>query len=173
MRLTCSLISLRNILIVENELTGPIPTEVGSLTKLEYILRLSKQLFSPFVTIMFWNKTDSHYVSKFVCLIFIHIIIDDNALTGTIPIEIGLLTNLTNLYLSKRLLSVLLSCFETKRIRSLILTISLFFFSHIILIASNELTGSIPTEIVFLPNLTQLQLSEQYISILLLYFETK
>ena len=114
MRLTCSLISLRNILIVENELTGPIPTEVGSLTKLEYKLRLSKQLFSPFVTIMFWNKTDSHYVSKFVCLIFIHIIIDDNELTGTIPTEFGFLTDLTALNLSKHFISINQLYFETK-----------------------------------------------------------
>ena len=114
MRLTCSLISLRNILIVENELTGPIPTEVGSLTKLEYKLRLSKQLFSPFVTIMFWNKTDSHYVSKFVCLILIHIVIDDNELTGTIPTEFGLLSDFRYLYLGKHSISILLLCFETK-----------------------------------------------------------
>ena len=99
--------------------------------------------------------------------------IDGNELTGSIPTETGLMTALTHFYLSKHFISIFLLCFETKRIRSLILTISLFFFSHIILIASNELTGSIPTEIVFLPNLTQLQLSEQYISILLLYFETK
>ena len=40
--------------------------------------------------------------------------IDGNELTGPIPTEISLLTDLMTLYLGKRLFVVILLCFETK-----------------------------------------------------------
>ena len=98
----------------------------------------------------------------------------DNKLTGSIPTEVGLLTELINLELCKRLFSVLLVCFEIKQIHSFFAS-NLFslIFSHIILIASNELTGSIPTEVGLLTELTSLGLCKRLFSVLLVCFEIK
>ena len=43
----------------------------------------------------------------------IKIVLDKNELSGSIPTEVGLLTELTSLVLCKQLFSVLLVCFET------------------------------------------------------------
>ena len=97
-----------------------------------------------------------------------------NKLTGSIPTEVGLLTELTGLDFGKRLLSVLLLCSETKQISCLLLTFFSLIFSHIILIDYNELTGSIPTEVGLLTELSYLDLgSKQLFSVLLVCFETK
>ena len=69
-------------------------------------LFLCKQLFFPFVTIMFRSKTDLHYASKFSCLIFYFVVIDNNEFIGTITTEVGLLTEITSLELCKRLFTV-------------------------------------------------------------------
>ena len=45
---------------------------------------------------------------------FIIIVIDVNELTGSIPTEVGLLTELKSLELCKQLFSVLPVCFEIK-----------------------------------------------------------
>ena len=102
------------------------------------------------------------HTSNLLSLIFSHIIlIDRNELTGSIPTEVGLLTELTSLELCKRLFSVLLVCFETKHLHSFSAS-NLFslIFSHNILIDRNELTGSIPTEVGSLSNLVQLDLGK-------------
>ena len=48
--------------------------------------------------------------------------IGGNELTGSIPTEVGSLTELTQLELGTQLFSVVLFCFETKHIRSMHLT---------------------------------------------------
>ena len=89
-------------------------------------------------------------------------------LIGSIPTEVGLLTELTSLELCKQLFSVLLVSFETKQIHSFSAS-NLFslLLSHIILIASNKLTGSIPTEVGLLTELTSLGLCKQLFSVLI------
>ena len=52
----------------------------------------------------------------------------DTKLIGYIPTEVGYLTKLTNLDLRKGLFSVLLLCFETRHICSMLLTLVLIFY---------------------------------------------
>ena len=90
-------------------------------------------------------------------LIFSQInLIAENGLTGSIPTKVGLLTELMDFNLCKCLFSVLLLLlmkdeFYTSNFFSLT-------FSHITLIGSNELTGSIPTEVGSLTLLEYLHL---------------
>ena len=57
--------------------------------------------------------------------------IDENDLTGSIQTEIGSLTELTEINLSKELFSILLLCLKTKQIRSMLLTLASGFVSKI------------------------------------------
>ena len=91
-----------------------------------------------------------------------------NLLTGSIPTEVGLLTDLTTLDLSKHFISIYLLCFETKSvINSTLLTFSCGFISFYVSIVtdSNELTGSIPTEVGLLSDLSILKLGKHFISV--------
>ena len=150
-----------------NELTGSIPTEVGLLTELTS-LGLCKRLFSVLLVCFEIKQIHSFFASNLFSLIFSHIIlIASNELTGSIPTEVGLLTELVgSLSLCKRLFSVSLVCFETNQIHSFFAS-NLFslIFSHIILTDINELTGSIPTEVGLLTELTRLRLGKHFISI--------
>ena len=125
-----SLIFPRIILIASNELTGSIPTEFGLLTELTKT-DLGKWLFFVLLVGFGTKCTRSLLLTMFLWLIFNPIVTGNNKFTGSIPTEVGLLTELTDLRLCKRLFSVLLVCFETKHIRSLLLTRS-FLFSLIL-----------------------------------------
>ena len=83
-----------------------------------------------------------------------------NKLTGSIPTEVGLLTNLDHLRLGKHLFSALLLCFETKQIRYYYLTLIVLFATLKILIAKNKLSGTIPTEVGLLTELKKIELSK-------------
>ena len=114
---------------------------------------------------MLLDKAFSFFASNLFFHIFPHIILiasNELTLTGSIPTEVGLMTELTSLVLSERLFSVLLVCFETKHIHSFFASnfFSLIFF-HIILVDSNKLTGSIPTEIGLLTKLTNVRLGKR------------
>ena len=89
-----------SLIIDENELTGSIPTEVGSLTKLTQ-LELGTQLFSVVLFCFETKQIRSMDLTSFLCFFKSQIVIADNALEGLIPTEIGLLTKLTELWLRK------------------------------------------------------------------------
>ena len=110
---------------------------------------------------MLCDKTYLFFASNLFSLYSSQInLIAYNGLTGSIPTEVGLLTELIMLGFGKHLFPVLLVGFETKQIHSFFAS-NLFslFFSHIILIDSNELTGSIPMEVSLMTTLTALGLS--------------
>ena len=106
------LTNLTRLLLDGNILTGSIPTEIGNLTNLTDLDLENNQLSGPIPT-----EIGNLNNLQFLRLKF-------NQLTGTIPSEIGNLTNL-----------------------------------KLLVLRGNQLTGSIPTEIGNLANLTNLDLA--------------
>jgi len=112
--------SLTNLIVFKpsaNQLTGSIPTEIGNLTNLNEL---------DFGANQFTGSIPSD-VSNLTNLIFLSFA--SNQLTGSIPAEISILINLTYLDFN-----------------------------------NNQLTGSIPTEIGNLPNLQYLNFSQNQLS---------
>ena len=130
----------------ENQLTGSIPTEIGMLTKLTE-LALGKWLYClDFLVCLLLLCMRCESTNLFsMCILMTTA--EHHDLTGSIPTEIGELTELTFLVFGKwlhcldflvYLLLLCMSCESTNR------------FSFLVLMATseeNQLTGSIPTEI--------------------------
>ena len=70
-----------------NQLTGPIPAELGDLTNLEWLVLAANRLTGP-IPAELGNLTNLQALA-----------LSDNQLTGPIPAELGNLTNLRELYL--------------------------------------------------------------------------
>ena len=79
---------VNGLFLGDNQLTGDIPAELGSLTELEWMFLNQNQLTGE-IPAELGNLTN-----------LAHLRLDGNRLTGTIPAELGRLTNLTVLYLS-------------------------------------------------------------------------
>jgi hypothetical protein len=98
-----------------NSLTGTIPTEIGSMTSLVslYVCKLSSVAFHGHrpcwvflerIPIIFELVGCAHNVSvrsPYLLVTLFFEISDSNSLTGTIPTEIGMMTSLVNLWISK------------------------------------------------------------------------
>ena len=79
---------VNGLFLGDNQLTGDIPAELGSLTELEWMFLNQNQLTGE-IPAELGNLTN-----------LARLRLDGNRLTGTIPAELGRLTNLTVLYLS-------------------------------------------------------------------------
>ena len=90
-----------NNVIVDNELTGSIPTEVGSLTTLDY-LNFGKQLFS---VLLLYFETRQICFFMFLTILLLLFHIADNELKGSIPNELGSLIYLQGLDFGMYILS--------------------------------------------------------------------
>ncbi len=112
-----SLTGLVSLWLYDNQLTGTIPTELGSLTNLASLYLYSNGLTGP-IPVEIGSLTG-----------LVDLRLNTNLLASAIPVEIGTLTNLTNLNLG-----------------------------------SNQLTGAIPTEISSLTNLTSLALNSNQLT---------
>ena len=124
-----------------NQLTGPIPSEIGNLTNL-IVLNLSYNQLTGSIPPEIGNLTN---LTKLVLF--------ENQLTGSIPPEIGNLTNLTwwNLEFNQLTGSIPPEIGNLTNLTYLILR-------------SNQLTGEIPSEIGNLTNLTHLYLHENQLT---------
>ena len=125
----------------ENELSGTIPSELGSLTNLE-VLKLSKNQLSGTIPPELGNLTNLAVLDLF-----------ENRLSGTIPPELGNLINLEALALFKNNLrgTIPSDLAKLNKLRWLLLW-------------GNQLNGSIPSELGRLTNLKWLILADNRLS---------
>jgi hypothetical protein len=82
-------------------LIGSIPSEIGLITSLRYLFlgkRLNQTLLLLPITVIYIVSSSYHYNPFYILLLNA---LDSNDLTGSIPSEIGLLTSLFDLYMSK------------------------------------------------------------------------
>ena len=118
-----------------NQLTGTIPVELGALTNLTQLWLYSNQL------------TGTIPIELGALAKLTQLRLHSNQLTGTIPVELGALTNLTQLYLYSNQLTGSIPV-ELGALTNLT-TLWLY---------GNQLTGTIPVELGALMNLTLLRL---------------
>ena len=90
-----NLTNLRYLVLNQNRLSGEIPSELGNLANLRY-LELDQNRLSGEIPAELGNLTNLE-----------RLVLSDNQLTGTIPKELGNLTNLTHLELDDNQLSTL------------------------------------------------------------------
>jgi hypothetical protein len=135
------------LVVAINQLTGPIPTELGRLTGLEY-LGLGK-----FATISSSELVTIRLLASFLQFISSTLVVDENQLTGPIPSELGRLTSLEYLSIGK---FATISRSELVTIR--LLASFLQFISYTVVVGDNQLTGPIPTELGRLTSLETLYL---------------
>ena len=130
-----SLTSLQVLILSENQLTGPIPPELGRLTNLVVLALWGNQLTGPIpVSLGDLANLELLYLT-------------DNQLTGPIPTKLGRLDNLQELSLGDNELtgSIRPSLGDLANLEWLNIT-------------RNQLTGSIPPELGNLTNLAELAL---------------
>lgn len=136
-----TLTNLTNLDLGSNQLTGGIPTEIGNLSSLTHLHLNTNQLTGTIPTQLgsLLNLTDLR--------------LHGNQLAGNIPIELGSLTVLTVLQLNHNLL--------TGGIPSQLGSLSNL---GTLQLTSNQLTGSIPIELGDLSSLTQLFLNQNQLT---------
>ena len=133
--------SLQSSDISSNQLTGPIPSEIGALTLLTYLDLSSNQLTGPIPSA----------IGSLTRLTYLHL--GSNRLAKTVPTEIGLLTKLSTMYMFSNSL--------TGRIPT---EIGLLTNLEISYLWNNSLTASVPTEIGMLTRLSLLDWSFNLLS---------
>ena len=144
-----------------NQLTGPIPAELGNLANLVYLnLRhnmLSGEIpaeLSRLTNLQVMNLYDNELSGTIPAELgqltnLLWLVLYDNELSGEIPAELGDLTNLQRLVLSENELSGEIPA-ELSRLTNL----------QVLDLYDNELSGTIPAELGQLTNLLWLILSE-------------
>ena len=130
------------IILLRNNLSGPIPPELPRLTRLVYLGLNWNQLTGP-IPPELAQMTSLQVLNLF-----------DNQLSGPIPPELGQLTNLRLLHLDENQLSGPIPP-ELGRLTAL---------STILGLSGNQLTGPIPPELGRLTDLERLQLSGNQLS---------
>ncbi|KAG8369429.1 hypothetical protein BUALT_Bualt14G0012800 [Buddleja alternifolia] len=137
-----NLIGLTQIYLIGNNLEGPIPSSIGKLSNL-YILRMEENNFSNELPSSFGNLTSLSYLS-----------FARNNFSGSIPNSLSNCTNMLRLNLSRNNLDGLMPR-EVMNLSSLSISLDLSY---------NAFTGSIPLEIGSLTNLANLDLSNNRLS---------
>ena len=136
-----SLTNLSVLDLAENQLTGEIPTELGSLSNLQELYLLGNEL-SGEIPAELGNLAN-----------LTHLSLSRNQLTGEIPAELGSLTNLSVLDLAENQL--------TGEIPTELGSLSNLQELYLL---GNELSGEIPAELGNLANLTHLSLSRNQLT---------
>ncbi len=160
-----SLTSLDSLRLDHNALSGPIPPELGNLTKMKRLILFSNQL----------SGTVPPELAKLSNLE--RLILFSNQLSGTVPPELAKLSNLKWLYLSTNQLSgsIPVELGNLSNLERLILSanqlsgeipVELGNLSNLkwLYLSTNQLSGSIPVELGNLENLERLHLSSNQLS---------
>ena len=158
------LTNLTSLNLNYNSITGSIPLEIGNLTNLDSLNLNENQLIGS-IPSQIGNLTNLEYLGLY-----------DNQFTGPIPPEIGNLTNLEYLILySNDLTSIPLEIGNLTNLKILKLQYNQLTGSippeignltnlEVLSLRDNQLTGSIPSEIGNLTNLTLLSLSNNQLT---------
>ncbi len=149
-----------NLSLTNNNLSGPLPTEMGDLTQLQ--------------TLQLWSNNLTGTIPNSIGNLsnLIELDLNNNKLTGAIPSAVGTITTLQKIRLDRNQLTGALpnSIFNLVNLTSLELgdnqlsgslpsTISNLTNLQALGLSSNQFTGTLPTQIGNLINLTRLQLS--------------
>ena len=129
------------LLLSDNELTGPIPAELGDLSNLEWLWLSGNELTGP-IPAWLGDLSNLEWLN-----------LGDNQLTGPIPAELGDLSNLHTLDLSFNQLTGPIPA-ELGDLTNL----------HTLDLSFNQLTGPIPAELGDLTNLVHLYLGGNQLS---------
>ena len=129
--------SLEQLVLAHNQLTGPIPAELGALTNLESLILADIQLTGPI-------PAELGALTKLRSLLLL-----DNQLTGPIPAELGALTKLQHFGVAQNRLTGPIPA-ELGALTNL----------RMLSLWGNQLTGPIPAELRTLTNLQTLGLSD-------------
>ena len=124
-----------HLYLTNNQLTGPVPHELGGLANLEELYLWGNQLTGPIpVSLGNLANLEGLYLSQ-------------NQLTGPIPVSLASLANLERLSLTRNQLTGLIPL-ELGRLTNLVL----------LALGGNQLTGPVPHELGGLANLEELYL---------------
>ena len=135
-----------------NQLPDPIPSELGMLKLLDE-LYLCKHCCTSSGELCVCCKN----ISK-LSLVSIVSFAGENFLSGQIPSEMGLLTQLTGLYLCKHCRTI--QCWHVCLLSQTQMISNCLFFRLFLFAASNRLTGQIPSELGHNTQLRELRLSK-------------
>ena len=153
------------LFLIDNQLTGSIPSSLGSLTNLERLGLGENQLMGSIPSSL-GGLTNLR-----------ELLLDDNQLTGSIPSSLGSLTNLEYMPLSRnRLTGSIPSSLgnltnleylwlqENQLTGSIPSSLGSLTNLQILWLSENQLTGSIPSSLGNLMNLEHLQLSQNQLT---------
>ena len=148
----------------DSNLSGPMPPDLGELSKLEFLDLSGNQLTGTIPedlghSNLVWLDLSGNELTGSIPSVLgdlrnlMRLFLSENHLSGPVPAELGGLSNLEELYLSRNQLtgSIPPALGDLSDLRSLDLS-------------GNELTGSIPPVLGDLRNLTMLYLSENHLS---------
>jgi len=159
------LTNLEEIILYRNNLSGSIPSELGLLTNLEGVVL--RKYGCRVDLCLEENGLNPSSTSTFAFFLLLHhaLILDDNNLSGSIPSELGLLTNCMWLFLGKYGHKVDLCLEEHGWNPSSTFNFAFFPLLHdVLILGDNKLSGSIPSELGLLTNVEVIYLSDNDLS---------